>query len=56
MGKKWWSRFEKTKGYIVFPIAIAWVDRDPLFVKHTSIFSIHFLWWSWGLWFERGGT
>ena len=56
MGKKRWSRFEKHKDYIVFPFTISWQNRDPMYIRHTSILGIHFLWWHWGWWFERGTT
>ena len=46
----------KDKGYIVLPFAIGWEDRDPFYIKHTSRLTIHFLWWHWAWWFERGGT
>ena len=52
--KKWWSRYETGKGCIVFPFAIVWEERDPLYNNYVSKLSIHFLWWHWGLWFERG--
>ena len=53
MDKKWWSKCEKCKDYIVFPFAISWQDREPFLIKHTSRLAIHFLWWHLGFWFER---
>lgn len=53
MGKNRWRRFEKNKGYIVFPFAIVWEDSDPLRIYRTSKLTIHFLWWHWGFRFER---
>lgn len=45
--------YEKDKNIVVFPFAIAWMDRSPLFVKHISRLEVHFLWWYWGWSFER---
>lgn len=53
MDKKWWSRFEKNNDYIVFPLAITWQDSVPMYLKHISMISIHFLCWHFGFWFER---
>lgn len=46
----------KDKDFIVFPIAFGWENRDPFYIKHTSRLTIHFLWWHWAWWFERGST
>ena len=54
MAKKWWMKHEKCKDYIVFPFAIVWEYNDPIYIRHTSKLTIHFLWWHWGFWFERG--
>ena len=45
--------YEKDKNITVFPLAVAWIDRDRIFVNHTSRLEIHFLWWHWGWTFER---
>ena len=53
MDRKWWTKHEKSKDYIVFPFAIVWEDWSPMYLQHTSVLTIHFLWWHLGFWFER---
>lgn len=51
--KKRWHRREKDKGFIVLPFAISFQSRSQWHVKHTSVLTVHFLWWHWVWWFER---
>lgn len=46
--------YEKDTNILAFPMVVMWMDRDPLFVNHTSRLEIHLLWWHWGWSVERG--